>query len=67
MLRQSGIASVYVDLTVPAGGVAIASVQSDAPLTGVPVGPAGAFGLRDVVPNPFHAIAGASAAIARRN
>src|SRR5206468_13005498 len=63
VLRQGGIASVYVDAALPAGGTTTVSVRTDTPILGVPVsGPAG-FGLRAVVPNPFRADGGASVAI----
>ncbi len=62
VIRQSGIASVYVDFTLPASGSAVVSVLSSTPL-GVPVAGPSVFGLRAVAPNPFAAGNGSSVAI----
>ena len=63
VLRQGGIASVYVDFTLPASGSAVVSVQADQPVLGVPAPPAPGLALRAVAPNPFPAGAGMDVAI----
>jgi len=63
VLRQGGIASVYVDLILPASGASVVSVRSDQPVLAVPPPAGGGFALRAVTPNPFHAIAGSRVAI----
>ena len=63
VLRQGGIASVYVDFTLPASGSAVLSVQTNAPVLNVPPAPVSALELRSVVPNPFHARAGSSVTV----
>lgn len=59
VIRQGGMANVYVDFTAPAGGTASVSVQPSAPVTAVGAPPPAAFGIRALAPNPFAAAAGA--------
>ena len=62
VLRQGGIASVYVDFTLPASGSAVLSVRTGLPVLGVPgSGPRGF--ILQAAPNPFHASGGSSVAI----
>lgn len=63
VLRQGGIAGVYVDFSLPASGSAVVSVQADAPVLAVPSATPSGLALRAVVPNPFPAGGGASVAI----
>ena len=57
VLRQGGIAGVYVDFTLPASGAKTVTVRADQPLLGAPAGRAAGLDL-SVAPNPFPAVAG---------
>ncbi len=53
VIRQGGMANVYVDCVFPAGGIAVVSVAPDAPIpAGVGAGGPEAFSIRGISPNP---------------
>jgi len=57
-IRQGGRVNVYVDCTLPAGGITAVSVNSTTPIAGV-VGPrSGGLDLGRPIPNPYRAGAG---------
>lgn len=53
VVREGGRADVDVDLTIPASGSAAVTVRADQPVAGVGTTGTGAYGLRDVGPNPL--------------
>ena len=63
VIRQGGIANVYVDFLLPAVGTALVSVQTSGPNSGVRGPTPGSFTLRAVSPNPYRAAGGSFASV----
>ena len=57
-IRQGGMVNVYVDCTLPAGGITAVSVYPTTPIAAVAGSPAGRLELVRPVPNPYRAGAG---------